>query len=193
MTQWTRCLSVDPCVPVIQLACIQRGQSFDLVQVEPSGPIEVDPDPVPSASIARVDGVGCSSAVVRCAIDGPLIQSLRQNRWLSQAAVDLLFHCAVEKLQRRGLSTARVVPSAVFGWWLTWAARETSAAAQVPNLLRETDFRHVDYVLIPWFQQNHYSTIIITNLRTPSCLSAVHVHRPVCYMSCQRSCASLDM
>lgn len=116
--------------------------------------------------------------------------SLLPGEWLLQSAVDLLFHCAVQKLKRRGSIAVRVVPSAAFSWWLGWAGREPTPDVEVPGRLRDTDFRGVDCVLIPWHQQSHYSTIIISNIRTPSSVPCLPDHHnvPDSVGVCKRLC-----
>lgn len=122
-------------------------------------------DPSPAAHVCYYSTWSPAGSDVRGCIDAALMQCLLPGRWLLETAVDLLFHMAASRLRHRTGSDVRVVQSWIFQRWLLWATRASDGEGshELPPHLQQSDFGKADFMLIPWYGGQHYSTLILTN------------------------------
>lgn len=116
---------------------------------------------------ARYKCVGSHTSDIIAAISVSMLFTLMPGQGLLRTAVDLLFHVAAATLKEHTHSDVRVLPSWNWQRWLKWAGAPPGTDPRLPPTLVEGAFKAVDYLLIPWFWQNHYSTLVFINLGTP--------------------------
>lgn len=116
----------------------------------------------------------CSGPLWTVRADIAVVYNLVLGVHLRPSTVDFLFQCAINRMIYTPGDTpdVRVVPALVWAEWQAWAETPGPPGTEwepgpLPSHLEAGGMVQHDGLLIPWYHRGHYSTIFLTNLRTP--------------------------
>lgn len=111
-------------------------------------------------------------------LDLSVVHNLVLGVYMRPSTVDFLFQSAINRMVYTDGETpaVRVVPALVWAEWQAWAEAPVPPGTvwepgPLPSNLEAGGMVKHDGLLIPWYHRGHYSTLFLTNMRTPCTLN----------------------